>query len=723
MDAIIVARIIAYSNINYLAKQYMTISNLFPYVMLLILISKLVLSTAYANTFEKKWEFELKNFSPTNTVQASPIEYAEKLFLVDGAGNLLGLNKTNGSLLFKTYLGINAGRRGFAIDHQASEIIITANNKLFTLSPQTGEILRSFDTIPSVVAPIITNSCYVVLGNEGDVQCHDQSDGLVKWKTSLGWTARIWSNALFFDKNDLIYFVTSNPGGIVYDSDRINDNYSSSLVALEASTGNIVFTKRMVFNDVWDFDGVGQPILVKDFKVNDSRHLDLIIALNKTGTIFAINAKDGSDVLDNQFLKVDFAISPGAETSQENSQYIPSWPERVSDIKIEIDDLRSGQFNPIKLRHAKFQEFLRPDLDYDVITKGLHGGPEWHGGIYHFDELKKEKILAIPTNNLAWILRVQYEQEHPLLLNIGLKALSLANKIKNRFLDALNRIELLFGKNLNETKNEQVSIDSRWIQNKWSNSSDSQKFINQYYKYLDFKSHNTTYRKSCASCHGYDRRGKYQSELYGDGYVPSLVGYTLTEKFSFGKNYKNLKMIHGNLSLPPEAEVSSMFNEFNELDLNLMKKGKLREKGFWQPLIANDSLPLNKGPWGSIKVLNLQTGKLKGVIEVGKSTTSSGEVVNSSVIFGGLGEATPQGKTMLTGTVDPSAYYISLSDLKIENVLMLRRSGSVNPYLTKIDNCEAWIFVESGGRFSFYDRSNNGFTVEAFINRDNCNID
>ena len=75
---------------------------------------------------------------------------------------------------------------------------------------------------------------------------------------------------------------------------------------------------------------------------------------------------------------------------------------------------------------------------------------------------------------------------------------------------------------------------------------------------------------------------------------------------------------------------------------------------------------------------------------------------------------------MLTGTVNPAAYYLSLPDAKVINTLKLKRPGSVNPFLTDINNCEAWIFVETGGRFSFYDRSMNGFTIEAFINRDNC---
>ena len=81
--------------------------------------------------FEKIWEFELNYSDPLNTVQSQPKEYLGKLFFVDGLGNLYALEKDNGKLLFKKFLGNNAGRRGFTIDEINGEIIITANQKLF----------------------------------------------------------------------------------------------------------------------------------------------------------------------------------------------------------------------------------------------------------------------------------------------------------------------------------------------------------------------------------------------------------------------------------------------------------------------------------------------------------------------------------------------------------------------------------------------------------------
>ena len=383
-----------------------------------------IVSVSAASQFEKIWEFEINYSDPLNTVQSQPREYHGKLFFVDGLGTLYALEKENGRLLFKRFLGNNAGRRGFTIDEINGEIVITANQKLFVLDAKTGEIINSVDTVSSVVSPIVTDDCYIVIGSRGDTQCHEKNLEKINWQTKLGNTARVWSNPIFYKKYNLVYFVTSNPGSIVF-NDELVDNYSVSLIALNASSGSIHFAQRMINNDLWDYDGVGQPIIIQNFIDNNDSELDLLVGLNKTGTIFAVNAKDGSEIKDNQFQKIAFPVTVGGEALEENAQIIPSWPERLSDIKILKDDLRIEALDPLKLRHAKFQEFLRPSIDYDVVIKGLHGGPEWHGAIYFEDKENNQKLIAAPTNNIPWILRVQYVQEYPFLLKVILKLLIL----------------------------------------------------------------------------------------------------------------------------------------------------------------------------------------------------------------------------------------------------------------------------------------------------------
>ena len=139
-----------------------------------------------------------------------------------------------------------------------------------------------------------------------------------------------------------------------------------------------------------------------------------------------------------------------------------------------------------------------------------------------------------------------------------------------------------------------------------------------------------------------------------------------------------------------------------------------------QILLGEDHLPLNLAPWGNVTILNLISGKVKSEINLGMMTDKNGQTHESSIIFGGLGLPNNLGETMLVGTVDAKAFYISIPQGKIIDEITLKRAGSVQPHLTQIDGCEAWVFIETGGRFSFYERQNNGYTIEAYKNSASC---
>jgi quinoprotein glucose dehydrogenase len=61
------------------------------------------------------------------------------------------------------------------------------------------------------------------------------------------------------------------------------------------------------------------------------------------------------------------------------------------------------------LKHAKFERFTPPSVNYDVVMYGLHGGAEWPGAA--FDD--RRKILVIPSNKNPWIIRVEYVDSNP----------------------------------------------------------------------------------------------------------------------------------------------------------------------------------------------------------------------------------------------------------------------------------------------------------------------
>ena len=706
-------------------------------------------SFSESTNFEKVWEFNINYKDYAFTVQAQPSEFEDKILVVDGIGNLNALDKLTGTLVYRTNLGGGVGRRGFTIDEDKSQIAIAAGTNLYILDARSGNIIKEIKTTESKVAPVLTSDCIIVFGsNDGTVRCHSRDLEKILWDTKLGPTARIWSNVTISKKHNKIYLITSNPGGLLVEN-RPPDTYSSSLVAINISDGSIEFSHQMVNDDVWDFDGVGRPIYIEDFTNNDGKIYDLIIGLNKTGTIFVVNAKDGTSIKNDQFIKKKFYKENGVNSNVTDIQIIPSWPDRINEISLTPDNLRLDKMKSNILRHSRFEEFLPPSLNYDVVTRGIHGGPEWQGGEYY--KKSDQHMLAIPYNNTSWILRVNYVEDETYIIQ-SLKKIkrhvsnsNILKKIKSFFSNTINFTKntinsiknINFGKKeaLAESVNEKIEIKyeeketlivdntqtlNPWILNTWSDSDSSSQLKDKIYKYTNIRAFNHNYYKNCASCHRNDRAGRYQSELVGDGFVPSLVGYTLTDKYKFGKTFENFVSLHGSEIDITKDEFDNILKFYDKYDKRQLKKGNLKTKGFWQALLGNDSLPLNKGPWGGVSIINLNTGKKYKDIIVGKMKNSDGDWFNSSIIFGGLGPINSHGETLLVGTVDPKAYYISIPEGKILQSLDLKRSGSAPPYLTKINGCEAWVIIETGGRFSFYDKSKNGYTVEAYINKSRC---
>jgi len=687
---------------------------MFKFFLVLVIVFFPIFSKAESSRFEKVWTFEYSTLvtsymvAESNTVQSKPREYKDLFLFVDHDGHILALNKNSGSLVYKTKLGSVAGRRGFAINEELGEIVIVAGSILYIIDAVSGQILKKTKTNYSVVEPILTSKCIINFGaRNGIIECHNKGLDKVLWRTQLGKTARIWSNPLFSEKHNLIYFVTSNPGKLtnIY---REEDTYSSSLIGINAQDGSIKFHRQMIKDDLWDYDGVGKPVLIENFLNNDGEIYDLIVGLNKTGTVFALNAVDGSPIKKNQFKEKLFNYDFTKITNVSKTQTIPSWPSRVSNISLMPQDLRTNQIPKNILRHSKFGEFIPPSLDYDVVMKGLHGGPQWFG-FKHF-RYYGEDFIVVPYNNYSWILRLKYTEKFseaeriiPILKFIYLNY----KKVRNLF---------TFDKPI-----ENNTPFSQWNLNRWSDDRRSSLVRDDLYRLIKWNAFNEIYDKKCASCHRNDRTGRYQSELWGDGHFPSLVGYTLTEKYKYSKDYSKFMSLHNSSLNIDREELEKIFSFYDNYDKNQYKKGNLEVEGYWQLLLGKDKLPLNKSPWGGLAIINLNTGQKIKDIKVGEMKDKDGNIFKGSIIFGGISETNSKGETLLVGTVDTKAYLVSLPSGEIIETINLVRPGSVQPHLTTINGCDAWVILETGGRFSFYDKSLNGYTIETFIDNSSCN--
>src|SRR4029077_8839349 len=75
-------------------------------------------------------------------------------------------------------------------------------------------------------------------------------------------TANAWSILSADPARDLVFVPTGNTSPDFYGGERHgSDYYSSSTVALRASTGEVVWHFQTVHHDLWDYDVPAQPTL------------------------------------------------------------------------------------------------------------------------------------------------------------------------------------------------------------------------------------------------------------------------------------------------------------------------------------------------------------------------------------------------------------------------------------------------------------------------------
>lgn len=105
-------------------------------------------------------------------------------------------------------------------------------------------------------------------------------------------TTNVWSIISVDPQRDLVFLPTGNTGTDFFGGMRKGmDQYSSSVVALRASTGELVWHFQVVHHDLWDYDVPAQPTLV-DIE-RDGRKIPALVQPTKMGHLFILDRETG----------------------------------------------------------------------------------------------------------------------------------------------------------------------------------------------------------------------------------------------------------------------------------------------------------------------------------------------------------------------------------------------------------------------------------------------
>src|SRR5690606_37929070 len=82
-------------------------------------------------------------------------------------------------------------------------------------------------------------------------------------RAHLTGAANAWSVIAADPERDMVFVPTSSPSPDYFGGERLGRNdYANSIVALRASTGEVVWHFQTVYHDLWDYDNAAPPALV-----------------------------------------------------------------------------------------------------------------------------------------------------------------------------------------------------------------------------------------------------------------------------------------------------------------------------------------------------------------------------------------------------------------------------------------------------------------------------
>jgi quinohemoprotein ethanol dehydrogenase len=194
-----------------------------------------------------------------------------------------------------------------------------ANGATMTLAPQF--IGASMGTVPEVIVGVSGAD----EGVRGHVDAYSPSTGKMLWRfwttdpatwAGTSWQrggASVWGTPTFDPTLNMVFFSTGNAFPDFYGANRAGTNlYASSIVALDATSGELQWFFQGVHHDIWDFDGP-QPTMLLTYK-----GVPALEHTSKTGWMWILDRASGVPLIPYQ--EVAIPATPA------NAAFQNPWP-------------------------------------------------------------------------------------------------------------------------------------------------------------------------------------------------------------------------------------------------------------------------------------------------------------------------------------------------------------------------------------------------------------
>ena len=220
-----------------------------------------------------------------------------------------------------------------------------------------------------------------------------------------------WPGMSLDVERGIVFAPIASPGHDFYGGDRIGENlFGSSLVALNAATGERIWHFQFVRHDIWDYDPPAAPNLITIKR--DGRLVDAVSQTTKTGFVYVFDRETGEPL----FPMAEEEVPPSDLRGEEAwpSQPVPEKPApfaRREFTEDDISDITPGAHQDLLERFREIRTespWDPPSTQGTLIYPGFDGGAEWGGAAFD----PETGILYVNSNEMPWILEM-VETEAP----------------------------------------------------------------------------------------------------------------------------------------------------------------------------------------------------------------------------------------------------------------------------------------------------------------------
>lgn len=253
----------------------------------------------------------------------------------------------------------------------------------------------------------------------------DAQTGALKWTfhpLTPGMAAKtgkvnVWSSMSVDPEHDLLFIPTSPPSPDDYGGNRKEPiPYGNAIVALDADTGTVVWSRQLVHHGLWDYDISAAPTLV-DIEHNGQK-VPALVEPTKQGFIFVLNRLTGEPIFPIKEVPVPQTDVPGEQTSP--TQPEESVPEPTNGLRwpgistiANIVSFGGCERQVSKLRNDGL--FTPPSLRGSLIYPPSPGGVEWGGGAVD----PQTNTYVVNASSVAFNYRLIPRKEYDALTKNG----------------------------------------------------------------------------------------------------------------------------------------------------------------------------------------------------------------------------------------------------------------------------------------------------------------